>query len=170
MVEMIRVAGINGNDMVNGEGVSVSLFLQGCPIRCPGCHNPETWDPKGGQPWENNMLINHILELISANGIQRNLSILGGETLDTYEKRDFIKLLLKVVKRKYPDIKICLWTGYTFDTLRENLRFADAGEILAMIDYLIEGPFILSQRDITLKWRGSRNQRIIDIKNNELLK
>ena len=116
------------------------------------------------------MLINHILELISANGIQRNLSILGGETLDTYEKRDFIKLLLKVVKRKYPDIKICLWTGYTFDTLRENLRFADAGEILAMIDYLIEGPFILSQRDITLKWRGSRNQRIIDIKNNELLK
>ena len=158
---MIRIAGINENDFVNGKGVSVSLFLQGCPFRCKGCHNPETWNPDGGEIWDWNELINHILELITANGIQRNLSILGGEPLDTYDKRDFIRLLIKVVKSRFPDIKICIWTGYTYDQL---IEIVDAGEILANIDYLIEGPFILEQRDVTLKWRGSRNQNIINLK------
>lgn len=161
---MIRVAGINGNDFVNGEGVSVSLFLQGCSFHCQGCHNPETWDPNGGKIWDWNDLINHIIELISANGIQRNLSILGGEPLDTYDKRNFIKLLLKVVKNKFPNIKICLWTGYTLSQLREDTNLIGAGEILTTIDYLIEGPFKLKERDITLKWRGSRNQNIINMK------
>ena len=158
---MIRIAGINENDFVNGKGVSVSLFLQGCPFRCKGCHNPETWNPDGGEIWDWNELINHILELITANGIQRNLSILGGEPLDTYDKRDFIRLLIKVVKSRFPDIKICIWTGYTYDQL---IEIVDAGGILANIDYLIEGPFILEQRDVTLKWRGSRNQNIINLK------
>ena len=72
---MIRIAGINENDFVNGKGVSVSLFLQGCPFHCKGCHNPETWNPDGGEIWDWNELINHILELITANGIQRNLCI-----------------------------------------------------------------------------------------------
>lgn len=158
---MIRIAGINENDFVNGKGVSVSLFLQGCPFHCKGCHNPETWNPDGGEIWDWNELINHILELITANGIQRNLSILGGEPLDTYDKRDFIRLLIKVVKSRFPDIKICIWTGYTYDQL---IEIVDAGEILANIDYLIEGQFILEQRDVTLKWRGSRNQNIINLK------
>ena len=161
---MIRVAGINENDMVNGEGVSVSLFLQGCPLRCNGCHNPETWDKNGGVAWDNDELINHILDLIAANGIQRNLSILGGEPLDTYEKRDFIKTLIKVVREKHPDIIICLWTGFLY-----NNAIDLAGDVISQVDYLIEGPFILSQRDVTLKWRGSRNQHIIDIKNNKLI-
>ena len=158
---MIRIAGINENDFVNGKGVSVSLFLQGCPFHCKGCHNPETWNPDRGQIWDWNELINHILELITANGIQRNLSILGGEPLDTYDKRDFIRLLIKVVKSRFPGIKICIWTGYTYDQL---IEIVDAGEILANIDYLIEGQFILEQRDVTLKWRGSRNQNIINLK------
>ena len=105
---MIRIAGIDENDFVNGKGVSVSLFLQGCPFHCKGCHNPETWNPNGGEVWDWNVLINHILELITANGIQRNLSILGGEPLDTYDKRDFIRLLIKVVKSHFPDIIICI--------------------------------------------------------------
>ncbi len=165
---MIRVAGINGNDMVNGEGICVSLFLQGCPHHCPGCFSQKTWDPKGGEPWDWNNLINHIIELITANGIQRNLSILGGEPLDTYEKRDFIKLLLKVIKDKFPNIKIFLWTGYTFSQLREDTNLIGVGEILNNLDYLIEGPFILKERDITLKWRGSRNQNIINMKTGEI--
>jgi len=160
---MIRVAGINGNDFVNGEGVSVSLFLQGCPFHCQGCHNPETWDPNGGKIWDCNDLINHIIELISANGIQRNLSILGGEPFDTYDKRNFIRLLIKVVKQKFPDIKICIWTGYTY---KELIEITDIGYILQNINYLIEGPFKIEERDITLKWRGSRNQNIIDMKDN----
>lgn len=161
---MIRIAGLNGNDCVNGVGVSVSLFLQGCPFRCKGCHNPETWSPNGGTPREENELINEILDKISANGIQRNLSILGGEPLDTYNKIDFLNLLFKVVKQKYPDIKICLWTGYTIDKVLEM----HLGNILTTIDYLIEGPFILKERDITLKWRGSSNQNIYNMKTREI--
>lgn len=162
---MIRVAGINGNDVVNGEGVSVSLFLQGCHFHCKGCHNPEAWDPNGGNIWDWNDLINHIVELISANGIQRNLSILGGEPFDTYDKRDFIRLLIKVVKQKFPDIKICIWTGYTY---KELIEITDIGYILQNINYLIEGPFKIEERDITLKWRGSRNQNIINMKTGEM--
>ena len=165
---MIRIAGLNKNDVVNGVGISVSLFLQGCHFHCKGCHNPETWDPNGGMPYDWNDIINQVLEAISANGLQRNLSILGGEPLDSYDKRDFIRLLIKVVKQRFPDIKICIWTGYTITKLREDLNLTDAGEILANIDYLIEGPFILEKRDITLKWRGSRNQNIINMKTGEI--
>ena len=158
---MIRIAGIVGDDVVNGEGVSVSLFLQGCPFHCKGCHNPETWDPKGGIPYDYNDLINEILEKLSKNGINRNLNILGGETLDSYEKIEFLNLLLPIVRKQNPDIKILLWSGYTLDKILE-MRL---GNILNNIDYLIDGPFKIEERDITLKWRGSRNQRIIDIKN-----
>ena len=105
---MIRVAGINKNDVVNGEGVSVSLFLQGCPFHCKGCHNPETWSYDGGDAWSENELIQTIIDAIGANGIERNLSILGGETFDTNEKRDFIKSLLQTAKICYPNIKIVI--------------------------------------------------------------
>ena len=164
---MIRVAGINGNDFINGEGVSVSLFLQGCPFHCQGCHNPETWDPNGGDAWDWNDLINHIIELISANGVQRNLSILGGEPLDTYDKREFVHSLIKIIKQKFPNIKICIWTGYTYNEL---IKITDIEYILQNIDYLIEGPFKIEERDITLKWRGSRNQKIINMKTGEEVK
>ena len=152
---------ITKDDMLNGEGLRVTLWVSGCYHNCKGCHNPETWNPNGGEIWDWNELINHILDLITANGIQRNLSVLGGEPLDTYDKRDFIRLLIKVVKSRFPDIKICIWTGYTYDQL---IEIVDAGEILANIDYLIEGQFILEQRDVTLKWRGSCNQNIINLK------
>jgi anaerobic ribonucleoside-triphosphate reductase activating protein len=158
---MIRIAGINDNDVVNGEGICVSVFLQGCPFHCPGCHNPETWNSEGGKAWYEDELIEHIIKLIGANNIQRGLSILGGETLDTDDKREFIKQLIYKVRDKYPTIVIALWTGYTFEELQKDLG---VNYILHNIDYLIDGPFILAERDITLKWRGSRNQRIINMK------
>ena len=158
---MIRIAGINDNDVVNGEGICVSIFLQGCPFHCPGCHNPETWNPEGGKAWYEDELIEHIIKLIGVNNIQRGLSILGGETLDTDDKREFIKQLIYKVRNKYPTIVIALWTGYTFEELQKDLG---VNYILHNIDYLIDGPFILAERDITLKWRGSRNQRIINMK------
>lgn len=89
------------------------------------------------------------------------MNILGGETLDSYEKIEFLNLLLPIVRKQNPDIKILLWSGYTLDKILE-MRL---GNILNNIDYLIDGPFKIEERDITLKWRGSRNQRIIDIKN-----
>lgn len=157
---MIRIAGLNKNDCVNGEGISVSLFLQGCPFHCKGCHNPETWNPNGGDAWYEDELIQTIINAIAANGIQRNLSILGGEPLDTDDKREFVKQLIYKVKDKYPNIKIIIWTGYTFEKLKKE---SNIDYILTNIDYLIEGPFVLEERDITLKWRGSRNQRIIKL-------
>ena len=154
---MIRVAGLNKNDVVNGEGVSVSLFLQGCHFHCPGCHNPEAWDPNGGQAWVEDELIEYIISAIADNGIQRNLSILGGEPLDTDEKIEFVKQLIYKVKDKYPNIKIAIWTGYEYKDLKINSSMT---YILKNINYLIDGPYMQDKRDITLKWRGSRNQRI----------
>lgn len=105
---MIRLAGLNKNDVVNGEGVSVSLFLQGCHFHCPGCHNPEAWDPNGGKAYVEDELIQEIISAIGDNGIQRNLSILGGEPLDTEGKIEFVKQLIYKVKEKYPNIKIVI--------------------------------------------------------------
>ena len=155
---MIRIAGINKNDMVNGEGVCVSLFLQGCPFHCEGCHNPETWNPNGGDAWYEEELIQDIIDAIAANGIQRNLSILGGEPLDTDDKKEFCKQLIYKVKDKYPDIKIYLWTGYLYEDLKDK---PELKYILNNIDILIDGPFNIKERDITLPLRGSRNQRVI---------
>ena len=163
---MIRIAGLNGNDFVNGEGVSVSLFLQGCPFHCEGCHNPETWNPKGGIKVDEGDLIQQILTLINANNITRNLSILGGEPLDTEQKRDFLRELIIRVRYYYPEIKIVLWTGYKYNDIKDKEDFK---YILENIDYLIDGPFILKERDITLKWRGSRNQNIRDMKTGEII-
>ena len=163
---MIRIAGLNGNDFVNGEGVSVSLFLQGCPFHCEGCHNPETWNPKGGIKVDEGDLIQQILTLINANNITRNLSILGGEPLDTEQKRDFLRELIIRVRYYYPEIKIVLWTGYKYNDIKDKEDFK---YILENIDYLIDGPFILKERDITLKWRGSRNQKIRDMKTGEII-
>ena len=162
---MIKVAGINSNDMVNGEGVSVSLFLQGCPFHCKGCHNPETWNPDGGNAWYEQVLITAIIDAIKANGIQRNLNILGGEPFDTEEKIIFLNNLIETVKDIFPTIKIIAWTGYKYEDLLadKNMEY-----ILNNIDYLIDGRFILEERDITLKWRGSRNQRIINLKTNKI--
>ena len=103
--------------------------------------------------------------MIAANGIQRNLSILGGEPLDTDNKREFVKQLIYKTRDKYPDIKIIVWTGYTYEDL---IKESNTDYILKNIDYLIEGPFILAERDITLKWRGSRNQNIYNMKTGEI--
>lgn len=156
----MRYAGIIENDFVNGEGVCVSFWTQGCPFRCPGCHNPQTWDFNGGIDAEEDSLIEHILESLNANGVQRNLSILGGEPL-CEENADFIELLTYWVRVHYPNIKIYLWTGYTLEQLRERaLTNPLINNILERVDMLAAGPFILAERDITLPFVGSKNQKV----------
>lgn len=157
---MSRYSGIIKNDVVNGEGVCVSLFMQGCPHHCPGCFNPETWDPKGGEEITEDV-VNEILEAISANGIQRNFSILGGEPLASYNLDTTYWIAYKV-KRKYPNIKIFLWTGYTIDEVKQiskNNRHAGF-RLMTLLDAIVTGRFIEEQKDLTLKWRGSSNQEI----------
>ena len=151
----MKYAGLIENDVINGEGISVSLWMQGCPHKCPGCHNPETWDENGGIEIEFKELKNKILKAISANNIQRNFSILGGEPFAKYNIF-YTKEILKYIKEKFPNIKTYVWTGYTF----EEIQNWNDKDLLKNIDYLIEGRYIQKLRDITLKWRGSSNQRI----------
>ena len=155
----MRIAGLKLNDCIDGEGISVSLWTQGCPHRCKGCHNPETWDPNGGHdlPYD---IKGQIVKAISANGIQRNFSILGGEPLSLQNQKMVLEIL-KAVFTSYSKIKIFVWTGYTLEELIERAtEDKEMEEILSMITVLIDGRYEESLRDITLTLRGSRNQRI----------
>lgn len=154
-------AGIIKNDVVNGNGVCVSLFLQGCPIHCKGCHNEQDWDFNEGLELPDNYL--EILDsAITANGLQRNFSLLGGEPFCN-ENLDLTLEILSHMRDKFPKIDICAWSGYTYETLisRNDSRIQ---KIFSIIDVLVDGPFQLENRDVTLKMRGSTNQRIIDMR------
>ena len=149
----IRYAEINKNDVVNGEGISVSYFCQGCHFHCPGCHNPETWNFNGGIEVEESEIFKEILLSINANNIIRNFSILGGEPLCP-ENKEYILNWAYIIKTLWQDkIKIYLWTGYE----KEELNF----EELQNIDVIICGKFKIEERDITLPLRGSKNQQVL---------
>lgn len=157
----MKYAGIIKNDIAGGEGMCVTFFVQGCSIHCKGCHNPNTWDFNGGKEFTPQVL-ETIIESLSANGIKRNLNIMGGEPLA--EENEFLtNLVITEVKRHYPDIKIYLWTGYDYENLI-NKEDNILQNILKNINVLIDGPFIQEQRDITLAMRGSKNQRIIKLR------
>ena len=159
----MKYSGLIKNDIVNGQGVCVSLFVQGCPHRCPGCFNPETWNPEEGIEIPVD-LKGQIIKAISANGIIRNFSVLGGEPLAPYNL-EFVNNILTAVKAAYPQILIYLWTGYTLEELAERKQSEDVlYELLNKVDILIDGPFIEEQKDLTLPLRGSKNQRVIKLK------
>ena len=156
----MQYAGLIKNDFSAAPGVSVSFYTQGCPHRCPGCHNPETWDFKGGKEFTANVL-EEIVEALQANGIKRSFCILGGEPL--CPENEFLTcMVVRHVKEKLPDTEIYVWTGYTYDQLRANAN-PHLQNVLQLIDYVIDGPYIEAERDITLPMRGSRNQRVIKI-------
>ena len=160
MGDTMRYSGLIRNDLAAAPGVSVTFFTQGCPHRCKGCHNPETWDFNGGKEFTINML-NDIYKSIGANGIERNFCIMGGEPL-CEENLLLTLMVLQNVKLRYPDVKAYIWTGYYYEDLLKSSN-PKIPLILKEIDVLIDGPFIKSLRDITLKMRGSLNQRIIDL-------
>ena len=158
----MRLAGLKLNDCVDGEGISVSLWTQGCPHRCKGCHIPETLDFIGGYEDETNNIRGQIVKALSANNTQRNFSILGGEPLCEQNKEDVLTILTSV-RVAYPHIKIFLWTGYIYEKLIEE-DDDTIKNILSKVDVLIDGPFIEKERDVSLYLRGSRNQRVINLK------
>lgn len=154
----MKYAGINKNDFSAAPGVSVSFFTQGCPHRCPGCHNPETWNFDGGQEFTAQTL-DEIIQALTANGIHRSLCIMGGEPL-CEENLFLTNFVISQVREKVPGTKIYIWTGYYY----EDLLKKDAPHlknILAEADVLIDGPYVERLRDITLPMRGSSNQSII---------
>lgn len=161
---LVRYAGLDKNDIVNGKGFCVSFWTQYCPHRCKGCHNPETWSKDGGMLIEYNDLLQEIIEAIKSNNVIRNFSILGGEPLCD-ENVSLVNNLIKDIKQIYPNILIYCWTGYNFEDIKDKYK-----EVLSNIDVLIDGKFIAEQRDVSLHLRGSLNQRVIDCKSSIISK
>lgn len=153
----MRFAGINRNDFTAGEGVCLTVYTQGCHFHCPGCHNPETHDFNGGKEFSMEDM-NKIIQGINANDIKRDLAIQGGEPLAP-ENLFLTNLIIQEVRKVYPYIKVYLWTGYTLEQLKERDE-PTLKQILDSINVIIDGPYKQEQRDITLKMRGSSNQRI----------
>lgn len=153
----MRYAGIIKNDFSAAPGTSVTFFTQGCPHRCEGCHNPETWDFEGGEEVTHDTIL-EVIEAITANGLHRNLCIMGGEPLCP-ENQFLTNLIINSIKEKLPDTKIYLWTGYCLEDLDMNNNRVKS--ILEQVDCLIDGPYDKTKRDVSLFMRGSSNQRIL---------
>ena len=141
-------------DISNGPGVRVSVFFQGCAFHCEGCFNPTTWDFDGGNSFGEEQ-IKEILELCKEDHIS-GLSILGGEPLHPRNIKDST-LLAKMFKERYPEKTLWIWSGYTFE------EYIHDKEILQYTDVIIDGRFEISLRNPKLKWKGSSNQRVIDV-------
>lgn len=162
----MRFSGIIRNDLAAAPGISVSFFTQGCPHKCKGCHNPETWDFNGGKEFTYEVL-EDIYKALTTNGVERSFCIMGGEPM--CEENLFITyLVLKNVKEHFPQVKTYLWTGYYYEQLKKMTN-SKVSLILDLLDVLIDGPYIEEKRDITLSMRGSSNQSVIYLKetNNE---
>lgn len=156
----MRIAGLVKNDIVDSDdGIAVALYFQGCPHHCKGCHNPETWDFNGGMEIDREELIKIVMDSLTENGIKRNLSVLGGEPLAPQNIDDTVYILSKI-KEQFKDIKILLWTGYSFKDIKKDKK---QKKILKLVNKIIDGKYIETLRDTTLKLRGSLNQNIITL-------
>lgn len=154
---------IKKTDISNGEGVRVSLFVSGCTHHCRGCFNRETWDFAYGGPFTA-ATQQEIICLLRPDYIS-GLSVLGGEPFEPVNQRGLLPLL-RQVKEQYPEKNIWCYTGYLFDRdlLRESRARCEAtDEMLSLTDVLVDGEFIQEQKNISLRFRGSENQRIIDV-------
>ena len=144
-------------DIADGPGVRVSIFLQGCEFHCYNCFNSETWDFEGGDELTEE-LIERLMELCNEEYIQ-GLSILGGEPMHPKNIGGTTKIA-KTFKNMYPDKDLWGWSGYTFEVLQKR---KDAEEVLKYLDVLVDGQYKDELHDFRLEWRGSSNQRVIDI-------
>lgn len=150
----MRYSQIRNLDIANGPGCRISVFVSGCEHRCKNCFNPETWNFDYGKEFTEDTL-NSILELAKPDHIS-GLSILGGEPLHLKNQEEVIRLARKF-KEVYPDKTVWLWTGYLIEEVFENLVDSE-------IDVVVDGKFVEALKDLRLKYRGSSNQRVIDLK------
>ena len=153
----IRIAGISNDSIVDGEGIRFTVFTQGCLRGCRGCHNPQTHDPLGGYEIE----IDELIEKMKKNPILTGLTISGGEP--------FLQPLeCAELARKAHEIGLNVWcyTGFTYEYLLEYDK-GYARALLEQIDVLVDGEFRLEERTLELPWRGSKNQRVIDLRKKE---
>lgn len=152
--ETIRLSGYVNDSLVDGPGVRLAIFTQGCLYACPGCHNPHTWDPKGGV----DVPIDDLVAVWRKNPLLDGITLSGGEPL--YQKEKLLPLLRAVVE---DGLNVVMYTGSTYEALIAK-EDPVINEILTYVDYLIDGPFVLAKKNLTLLYRGSSNQRIIALK------
>jgi anaerobic ribonucleoside-triphosphate reductase activating protein len=153
----MKYSGIIKHDIANGEGIRVSLFVSGCNQHCPDCFNQDSQNFYNGKTFTNKTF-DEIIELVSRPEIS-GLSILGGEPLDQTRSDLFMLNNLCITIKHNLNKTIWLWTGHVL----EDIIFKEQLDLLKNIDVLIDGPYIASQTDLSLKWRGSKNQRVIDM-------
>jgi anaerobic ribonucleoside-triphosphate reductase activating protein len=159
----MNYATIKNCDIANGPGVRVSLFVSGCTHRCPGCFNEVAWDFAYGDPFTQNT-IDTILEMLRPAHI-KGLTLLGGEPFEPQNQGPIVELL-RQVKAQYPEKSIWAFSGYLFD---KDILAGRLGpweitkEYLSYLDVLVDGPFVAAKKNLSLRFRGSENQRLIDV-------
>ncbi len=156
----MHYAVIKNCDIANGPGVRVSLFVSGCTHQCPGCFNQVAWDFEYGELFTQET-VDSILAMLAPPYI-RGLTLLGGEPFEPQNQSAIVELL-RQVRKTYPEKSIWAFSGYLFDRDITSGRLGDTAEYLSYLDVLVDGPFIESQKDLSLRFRGSRNQRLIDV-------
>lgn len=156
MKDSIRIAGIIRESIVDGPGIRFVVFCQGCAHHCKNCHNPESWDFEGGYDCS----IEKILKAIDEDPLLDGVTFSGGDPI--YQAENFYNLAIEIKKR---NLNIMLYTGFTYEELliksKEDMYIT---KLLELTDLLVDGPYIEEKRDLTLLFRGSNNQRIIDVK------
>ena len=156
----MNYATIKNCDIANGPGVRVSLFVSGCTHRCPGCFNEVAWDFDYGTPFTQET-VNSILAMLKPDYIQ-GLTLLGGEPFEPQNQVAVVDLL-RQVKAAYPKKSIWAFSGYLFEKDILSGRLGDTREYLSYLDVLVDGPFVESKKNLSLRFRGSENQRLIDV-------
>lgn len=159
----MNYATIKFHDVANGPGVRVSLFVSGCTHHCKGCFNPETWDFDYGQPYTDEVM-EQILDACDHSYI-RGLSLLGGEPFEPQNQKALLTLLQKF-RERYPEKNVWCYSGYDYerDMLAGKLGdWHETKKMLALIDILVDGEFHIKEKNLKLRFRGSSNQRIIDV-------
>ena len=154
----MNYATIKKTDVANGPGVRVSLFVSGCRHACKGCFNSEAWDFAYGEPFGDDTL-KEILSALEPDYIE-GFSVLGGEPFEP-ENRETVLRVIRAVKDRHPDMNVWCYSGFTFEQLKDTDVSKD---ILALIDVLVDGKFVEAKKNLRLKFRGSENQRLIDVK------
>ena len=161
--QSMNYAEIKNCDIANGPGVRISLFVSGCTHHCPGCFNQVAWDFDYGQPFTQ-QTIDQILEMLKP-GYIKGLTLLGGEPFEP-ENQGAIVELLRQIKARYPEKSIWAFSGYLFDRDILSGRLGNweiTKEYLSYLDVLVDGPFVEAKKNLSLRFRGSENQRIIDV-------
>lgn len=151
---------ITKDDMKNGDGLRVVLWVSGCPHHCKGCHNPITWDPEDGLEFTEETK-KELFDELDKDYIA-GITLSGGDPLATYNAK-FTRDLVLEIREKYPNKTIWVYTGYTIEEILYKTDPVNYSDILAMINVLVDGKFVLEKKDDTLLWKGSSNQRVIDV-------